>query len=124
MRHEGHRGHNKEMHQLVECCKRKGHHKRGAKTFRRGRAIAFLETLNVKRSTLKKQLNSPELSSINPVIVGELKAIEMVIDEFVQLFELYESEEMETCNNKNLDEEESSLLATEESLENDEKGKL
>lgn len=68
--------------------------KRGAKTFRRGRALAFLEMLNVKRSTLKQQLNSPELQTINPVIVGELKAVEMIIDEFTQLFELHEAEQI------------------------------
>ena len=39
---------------------------------------------------LKKQLEMPELQTINPILVGELKAIDMVIDEFVQLFELYE----------------------------------
>lgn len=68
------------------------HHQRGAKTFRRGRAITFLEKMNLKRSTLKKQLETPELQSINPILVGELKAIDMVISEFVQLFELHEFE--------------------------------
>ncbi|SDY00581.1 hypothetical protein SAMN05421736_101122 [Evansella caseinilytica] len=71
--------------------KRKEHH-RGAKTFRRGRAIEFLDRMQVKRQTLKQQLESPELQSINPVLVGELKAVEMVIDEFVQLFEIHEEE--------------------------------
>ena len=68
-------------------------HHRGAKTFRRGRAIAFLERLEVKRDTLKKQLDTPELQSINPILVGELKAIEMVMDELIQVFDLYECEE-------------------------------
>ncbi len=70
-----------------------GMEKRGAKTFRRGRAIAFLERLNVRRDTLKKQLETPELQTIHPHLVGELKAIEMVIDEFIQLFELHEVKE-------------------------------
>ena len=65
-------------------------HHRGAKTFRRGRAITFLERMDLKRSTIKKQLETPELQTINPILVGELKAIDMVIDEFVELFELYE----------------------------------
>jgi len=65
-------------------------HHRGAKTFRRGRAITFLERMELKCSTIKKQLEMPELQTINPILVGELKAIDMVIDEFVQLFELYE----------------------------------
>lgn len=77
--------------------KHKGRHRRGedaqnrgAKTFRRGRAISFLERLEVKRDTLKKQLETPELQSINPILIGELKAIEMVIDEFIQVFDLHE----------------------------------
>jgi len=65
-------------------------HNRGAKTFRRGRAISFLERLEVKRDTLKKQLETPELQSINPILVGELKAIEMIIDEYIQVFDLHE----------------------------------
>ena len=65
-------------------------HKQGAKTFRRGRAITFLERMDQRRSVLKKQLETPELKSIHPVLVGELKAIDMVIGEFVHVFELYE----------------------------------
>lgn len=93
MRSEEFKGHHREGGH-----KRKDHdsHKRGAKTFRRGRAIAFLEMMNLKRSTLKQQLNSPELQSINPILVGELKAVDMVINEFVQLFELHEIEEMKS----------------------------
>jgi hypothetical protein len=72
------------------------HHHRGAKTFRRGRAIAFLEMMNLKRSTLKSQLDAPEFESIKPILIGELKAIEMVISEFAQLFELHEVEAAET----------------------------
>jgi hypothetical protein len=71
--------------------KRKDHH-RGAKTFRRGRAIEFLDRMNVKRTTLKQQLESPELQSINPILVGELKAVETIINEFTQLFEIHEDE--------------------------------
>ncbi|MGG3964198.1 hypothetical protein [Heyndrickxia faecalis] len=71
---------------------RRKHHHHGAKTFRRGRAIEFLNRLNIKRDTLKEQLATPELQSINPVIVGELKAIEMVINEFTELFEIREEE--------------------------------
>lgn len=84
---------NKEGHQRGERHKGKDHsHHRGAKTFRRGRAIAFLEMMNLKRETLKGQLATPELQSINPILVGELKAIDMVINEFTQLFEIHESE--------------------------------
>ncbi|RBP88045.1 hypothetical protein DFO70_11688 [Cytobacillus firmus] len=77
-----------------------GHERRdrSAKTFRRGRALTFLERMSLKRSALKKQLETPELQSINPILVGELKAIDMVISEFVQLFELYEFEEGETAS--------------------------
>lgn len=61
---------------------------RGPKTFRRGRAIAFLERMHLKRATIKQQLEQPEFHSIQPILVGELKAIDMVINEFVQLFEI------------------------------------
>ncbi|MGM9929996.1 MAG: hypothetical protein ACI35P_18810 [Bacillus sp. (in: firmicutes)] len=116
MRNGEHRGSHKEKHQRGEGHKRRDEHpyKRGAKTFRRGKAIAFLEMLQVKRSTLKQQLHSPELQSINPVIVGELKAIEMVIDEFTQLFHLYEDEEVQAA-------EETSSSTIDESQEDTEK---
>ncbi len=87
---------------------RDGSHHRGAKTFRRGRAIAFLEMMNVKRATIKQQLEQPEFQSIQPILVGELKAIDMVINEFSQLFEIHESETMavqEDENSLNHDEE-------------------
>ncbi|WP_051318097.1 hypothetical protein [Cohnella thermotolerans] len=64
-----------------------------AQTFRRGRAIAFLERLQVMRSTLAKQLNEPEFQSIQPVISGELKAIDNVIQAFIHTFELREEQE-------------------------------
>ncbi|WP_195575153.1 hypothetical protein [Paenibacillus sp. 1001270B_150601_E10] len=87
--------------------KREGHHRgerhggrgrsehHGPKTFRRGRAIAFLEMMNLKRTTIKQQLEQPEFQSIHSILVGELKAIDMVINEFVQLFEINESEQVE-----------------------------
>ncbi len=74
---------------------------RGAKTFRRRRVIAFLEMMKVKRSTIKQQLEEPEFQSIHQILVGELKAIDMIINEFIQLFEIHESEIMETKNRNN-----------------------
>ncbi len=71
---------------------REGSHPRGAKTFRRGRAIAFLDMMNLKRSTIKQQLELPEFQSIQAILVGELKAIDMIISEFTQLFEIHDSE--------------------------------
>lgn len=86
---------NMEMNHDDCCCKsekHKPHHHRrhghGAKTFRRGRAIEFLNRLNVKQATLKKQLETPELQAASPIIAGELKAIEAIIDEFTDLFEI------------------------------------
>ncbi|PLS09584.1 hypothetical protein [Neobacillus cucumis] len=76
------------------------HHHRGAKTFRRGRALAFLEMMNLKRSTIKQQLEAPEFQSIQPILLGELKAMEMVINEFVQLFELHEFEAADADSKK------------------------
>lgn len=62
----------------------------GAKTFRRGRALAFYERLIVKRDTLKQQLESQELQSIQQVIAGELKATESIMNDFKAAFELEE----------------------------------
>lgn len=67
--------------------------RQGAKTFRRGRALAFYEIMSTKTITLKKQLETPELQSIHPILVGELKAVEALMDEFAHLFELVEVEE-------------------------------
>ncbi|KPN96368.1 hypothetical protein [Lysinibacillus sp. ZYM-1] len=96
--------------------KREGHHRggrhrgmegaspRGAKTFRRGKAIAFLESLTIKRATIKQQLEQPEFQSIQQILVGELKAIDMVIQEFSQLFDIHESETIETEDNSQTEE--------------------
>ena len=71
-----------------------GHHRRhGAQTFRRGRAIEFLERLQVRQATLKQQLEAPEFREIKSVLLGELKAVELILDEYVKHFELRESED-------------------------------
>lgn len=118
MRNEGYRGRGKDRHHHGEGHKRKEKHvHQGAKTFRRGRAVAFLEMMSLKRDTLKQQLETPELQTINPIIVGELKAVEMVINEFVQMFELYEYEVMEKEGDVQATEEvieTSSMLASQE----------
>ncbi|MFC7687729.1 2-keto-3-deoxygluconate kinase [Ureibacillus sp. GCM10028918] len=67
-----------------------GRGQQGAKTFRRGRALAFYEKLIVKRDTLKQQLESQELQSIQQVIAGELKATESIMNDFKAAFELEE----------------------------------
>ena len=72
-----------------QCSKNRRRHN-GAQTFRRGRALAFYEKLVVKRETLKQQLESPELQVIHPMIAGELKATEGIINEFKAAFELEE----------------------------------
>lgn len=77
---------------------RRHHH--GAQTFRRGRALEFLERLNVKRITLTQQLEAPEFQEIKQVILGELKAIELIIDEFTKHFDIHEVEDMNTKENK------------------------
>ncbi|WP_135548109.1 hypothetical protein [Paenibacillus cymbidii] len=64
---------------------------RNAQTFRRGRALAFLDRLQLRRSTLERQLARPELSGIRDVIGGELKATDQIIEEFIHAFELYEA---------------------------------
>ncbi|SFL39795.1 hypothetical protein SAMN04487943_101349 [Gracilibacillus orientalis] len=78
------------------------HKKRGAKTFRRGKALAFLERLKLKRSTIQQQLDQPEFQSIQQILIGELKAIDMMMEEFKQLFELQETD---TNNQKGCEEQ-------------------
>ena len=67
----------------------KGRHQ-GAQTFRRGRALDFLERLKVKQRTLRDQLEAPEFQEIKPVILGELKAVEMIIEEYTKHFDIQE----------------------------------
>ncbi|MEK4427443.1 2-keto-3-deoxygluconate kinase [Solibacillus sp. FSL K6-1523] len=81
----------KDRHQREhEQCNREGRRK-GAQTFRRGRALEFYRQLGTKRETLKKQLESKELQSIHPIIAGELKATEAIMDEFIVTFQLTET---------------------------------
>ncbi|MBB3112828.1 hypothetical protein FHS18_004930 [Paenibacillus phyllosphaerae] len=85
--HRGHHGH----HGHGEGRGRGEHHRiKSAQTFRRGRAIHFLEKLHLKRATLLQQLNQPEFDSIKQVISGELKAVDTIIQEFIHTFELHE----------------------------------
>ncbi len=74
-------------HDGEQCGERR---RRGAQTFRRGRALEFYRQLVTKRDTLKNQLESVELQSIHPVIAGELKATETIMNDFVMLFQLDE----------------------------------
>lgn len=64
--------------------------KKGAQTFRRGRALEFYRQLTTKRDTLKDQLEAKALQSIHPIIAGELKATEAIMNDFVVLFQLDE----------------------------------
>ena len=99
MRVDRHRRHFKReepQHDMRRC---RGEHEEGrrlgrgggAKTFRRARALTFLQKLQVQRDMLKKQLGTPELQAINPMIAGELKAVEMMMAEFIVTFELQEA---------------------------------
>lgn len=71
----------------------KGKHHHGAKTFRRGRALEFWQMLDVKRKTLRQQVEAPEYLEIRTILLGELKAIEQIIDEYTRHFELHRIEE-------------------------------
>lgn len=95
--HKGEHGHREGIHadELGYISKRGkkdrfDKHPKSAQTFRRGRAIAFLDKLNINRSTLQRQLEDPQFESIKPVISGELKATEMIIEEFIHMFQLHE----------------------------------
>ncbi|MFF5996277.1 2-keto-3-deoxygluconate kinase [Lysinibacillus sp. KU-BSD001] len=68
--------------------RKRGHH--GAQTFRRGRALAFYQQLVIRQDTLKQQLESVELQSIHPIIAGELKATEAIMNDFKAAFALDE----------------------------------
>ncbi|MEO4055229.1 2-keto-3-deoxygluconate kinase [Solibacillus sp. CAU 1738] len=72
-----------------EKCGR-GNRRGGAQTFRRGRALMFYQQLETKRDTLKGQLEATELQSIHPMIAGELKATEAIMNEFKVMFRLDE----------------------------------
>ncbi|MFF2014962.1 MULTISPECIES: hypothetical protein [Paenibacillus] len=89
-RSKGSRGHRGSGEQ--GCESGDGHKERiqSAQTFRRGRAIAFLERLDIKRSTLMQQLNQPEYDAIKQVLSGELKATDAIMQEFIHAFELRE----------------------------------
>lgn len=63
-----------------------------AQTFRRGRVLMFLERLQVQRDTLMQQLKLPEFQSIAPIITGELKAVDQMMQEYIRTFELREME--------------------------------
>ena len=86
-------GHPDEHHRGGRRRGEKEEKRYGAKTFRRGRALAFYEIMSTKSASLKKQLETPELQTIHPILVGELKAVESLMDEFAHLFELVEVDE-------------------------------
>lgn len=73
---------------------------RKAQTFRRGRAITFYQQLEVKRDTLRRQLEDSTMAAIHTVIIGELKATEAIMDEFKTLFALDEVMEAEQDDNE------------------------
>jgi hypothetical protein len=101
MKHEEHHEHRKHGRHH-EGHSGKGHRHSGAQTFRRGRALEFLQRLDVKRTTLIQQLEQTELQAIHQVIGGELKAIEMVRNEFIDLFGLHdENMNVEVGHEKN-----------------------
>lgn len=66
------------------------HPHKSAQTFRRARAIAFLDKLMINRSALQQQLKESEIESAKQVISGELKATEAIIDEFIHMFQIHE----------------------------------
>ncbi|MGG1638638.1 hypothetical protein MHH56_11820 [Paenibacillus sp. FSL K6-3182] len=99
--HHQHRGHRNRGH---EHDGSKHERSSSAQTFRRGRAIAFLERLQTKRSTLLHQLNQPEYDAIKLVISGELKATDAIIQEFIHSFELREAAPESDNNNNGEDE--------------------
>jgi hypothetical protein len=103
---QGHRG----RHHFKEECKNRDGGK--AQTFRRGRALAFLEKLTITRTTLLRQLNDPAFEAIKPVISGELKATEAIMEEFIHVFQLHELPEEDIPSEEATAGEESSSEST------------
>lgn len=104
--HECRHHHDDHEHRCPHHHDRLGHHGHrhmGPQTFRRGRAIDFLERLEVRQSTLRQQLEQPVLQSIRDVINGELKAVEAIIAEFAQLFDLHEPDVSDDEHNDGAD---------------------
>ena len=56
-----------------------------------GARAFLLDNLIVKRETLKKQVNDPDFEAIREVVSGELKAVDQIIQEYIQAFELYDT---------------------------------
>lgn len=79
----------RERYYKEDSAQRKKHLARGgSQSYRLRRINIFLDLLEAHRDTLKKQLSTPELQAANPIIIGELKAIEMVIDQYINSFDL------------------------------------
>lgn len=68
------------------------HRKGSAQTFRRGRAVLFMQQLEAKRDMIKNQIDMPELQCIHSILIGELKAVEAILAEFKVAFNLDELE--------------------------------
>jgi hypothetical protein len=97
-----------------------GHHQGGAQTFRRGRVLEFLQQLDIKRTTLLQQLQQPELQSLSQVLSGELKAVELIRNEFIEWFALHPTHLVRQTNGttaESLDSSPSPLVAQEPATE-------
>lgn len=101
--HKEHGEHRDHEHMNKHGMKDSMDHPKSAQTFRRGRAIAFLDKLNISRSTLQRQLKEPEFESIKQVISGELKATEAIIEDFIHMFQIHEivSDDKTSSEHKN-----------------------
>lgn len=61
-------------------------------TFRRGRIESFIERLSSRRTMLQLQLKQPEFQEIHQLIQGQLKEIDLVINELMHEFGLEDDE--------------------------------
>ena len=57
-----------------------------SETFRLGKIAGFVQRLETRRSVLHLQLDEPEFQSIRDVIIGQLKALDLVIQELKEEF--------------------------------------
>lgn len=57
-------------------------------TFRRGRIAEFIRRLIWRKNALNEQLEYPELAEMKTNIQGQIHALDMVIREMIQEFEI------------------------------------
>lgn len=61
-------------------------------TFRRGRIAEYIRRLIWRQHALSEQLQQPDLAEMKPTIQAQIQALDMVIREMIQEFEIQEED--------------------------------